>query len=76
MGDRIPDAAGPPRMVVDGDLLATVIADTAHPCLTVRAARAAREHAERALAAAHRAGMTVLRGPDSQPWTPADGGGS
>lgn len=53
---------------IDGDLLADVIANACPLMLTVQASR---DIAERALARlAEIEGVTLLRGPNSEPWKP------
>jgi hypothetical protein len=55
--------------VVDGDMLADVLADFAPPEWTAEASRAL---AMSMLIGMHQAGFVILRGPDSQPWIPPD----
>lgn len=63
--DSVPGVADPG--VIDGDVLADILAD-----MTPQEWRmdAARGFAEKILAEMHRVGYTVLRGCESKPWTP------
>ena len=61
-------AEGRGKDIIDGDLLVDIIAEA---CPLVLHDNAARETAERALAALTRVeGVTVTRGMDSKPWVP------
>lgn len=53
--------------IVDGDVLADILADYAPREWTVEASRAL---AESMLAGMYQVGFVILRGPRSKPWTP------